>query len=320
MNRFDRVTAIMIQLQSKKVVKAQELAERFEVSLRTIYRDIRSLEEAGIPLYGEAGVGYSMADGYRLPPVMFTKEEAMAFLTAEKLVEKLTDSETSKNYAAAMFKIRSILKTQEKDFLEQVEEKIIVRKQISPLRENADLNLLPTILQAIAKKEVLSIQYFSLYQQEITSRTVEPLGILFENNKWHMIAYCRLRSAYRDFRIDRINSLKITGDRFSNEHPTFAQYLDTLSREQNLHTCVIKMSKKTSTYIEQDRYYYGFVMEEEEGVFMRMTFLTQSIEGFARWLMMFGEQATIVQPEELKERVRDLALETLSLYPIILNH
>ena len=72
MNRFDRVTAIMIQLQSKKVVKAQELAERFEVSLRTIYRDIRSLEEAGIPLYGEAGVGYSMADGYRLPPVMLS--------------------------------------------------------------------------------------------------------------------------------------------------------------------------------------------------------------------------------------------------------
>ena len=88
MNRFDRITAILIQLQSKKVVKAQDLADRFGTSLRTIYRDIRTLEEAGVPLYGEAGIGYSIVDGYRLPPVMFTKEEAIAFITAEKLMAK----------------------------------------------------------------------------------------------------------------------------------------------------------------------------------------------------------------------------------------
>ena len=91
MNRFDRITAILIQLQSKKVVRAQDLADRFDISLRTVYRDIRTLEEAGVPLYGEAGVGYSIVDGYRLPPVMFTQEEAMAFITAEKLMEKFTD-------------------------------------------------------------------------------------------------------------------------------------------------------------------------------------------------------------------------------------
>ncbi len=81
MNRIDRLSAILIQLQSKQVVKAQEVADRFGISLRTVYRDIKSLEEAGIPIGAEAGKGYFIMDGYHLPPVMFTKEEASALLT-----------------------------------------------------------------------------------------------------------------------------------------------------------------------------------------------------------------------------------------------
>src|SRR3954465_1610992 len=126
MNRIDRVTAILIQLQSRKIVKAQDIAERFNISLRTVYRDIRTLEEAGIPLIGEAGVGYSIMDGYRLPPVMFTKEEATAFLTAEKLVEKLTDTSTKESYRSAMYKVRSVLRSAEKDHLESIEDHIHV--------------------------------------------------------------------------------------------------------------------------------------------------------------------------------------------------
>src|SRR5438046_1665971 len=106
MNRLDRLSAILIQLQSKKIVKAQEIADRFHISLRTVYRDINSLEEGGIPIIGEAGVGYSIMDGYRLPPVMFTKEEATAFLMAEKILEKYTDSYNANMYKSALYKIK----------------------------------------------------------------------------------------------------------------------------------------------------------------------------------------------------------------------
>jgi predicted DNA-binding transcriptional regulator YafY len=114
MNRFDRITAILLQLQARRVVSGPALAERFGVSLRTIYRDLRTLELAGVPLYGEAGVGYALAEGYRLPPVLFTREEATALLTAEKLAARLTALLTS----AAMDKLRAVLRQPDRDHLE----------------------------------------------------------------------------------------------------------------------------------------------------------------------------------------------------------
>lgn len=314
MNRFDRVTSILIQLQSRKVVKAQDLAERFGVSLRTIYRDIRSLEEAGIPLYGEAGVGYSMADGYKLPPVMFTKEEAMAFLTAEKLIEKLADLETGKSYKEALYKIKAVLKGQEKDLLEEVEERIIVRKNLNPLRAHSKSKFLPTILQAIGQKSVLSVEYHSFYKAEQTRRCLEPIGIFYESGNWHMIAYCRLRGDYRDFRIDRISALRATEEHFLDQHPSLTEYLDILSKQKRLVKAVIRMKKEVCRYIEQDKLYYGVVMETEDGEEVEMTFLTESLEGFSRWIMMFGNQAVVLEPTKLIDRVTTLAAETLSLY------
>jgi len=106
MNRIDRLTAILIQLQTKRWITSTEIAARYEISQRTVYRDIRALEEAGVPIGSEAGKGYFLVDGYRLPPVMFTREEAGALLIAEKLVNKLTDRSVKKNFDSAIDKMQ----------------------------------------------------------------------------------------------------------------------------------------------------------------------------------------------------------------------
>src|SRR5688572_22198956 len=98
MNRIDRLTAILVQLQTKRVVKAEEIADRFEISLRTVYRDVKALMEAGVPIGSEAGKGYFIVDGYHLPPVMFTENEASAMLVGGKLVEKMTDKSIRKEF------------------------------------------------------------------------------------------------------------------------------------------------------------------------------------------------------------------------------
>jgi predicted DNA-binding transcriptional regulator YafY len=305
MNRIDRISAILIQLQSRRVVKASDIAERFNISLRTVYRDVKTLEEAGIPLIGEAGVGYSIMDGYRLPPVMFTREEATAFLTAEKFVEKLTDASTMANHKSAMYKIKAILKTAEKDLLEDMDRNIEVFKNLNQ-SHLPDNDYIQTILNSIVQKNVLSLAYFAHHSQENTKRDIEPVGIFYQDSYWHLIAYCRLRKDYRDFRIDRIKSLKVTNEFFASQHPTLKQYIAKTAKEKHLDTVIIKVEKSVYPNLSQQKYYSGFVSEKTVGNCIEMTFLTTSLEGFARWFMMFGDQAVIIEPNKLRDRVKEI--------------
>lgn len=303
MNRIDRVTAILIQLQSRKVVKAQEIADRFGISLRTVYRDVKTLEEAGIPVIGEAGVGYSIMDGYRLPPVMFTKEEATAFLTAEKMIEKLADSSTDDSYKSAMFKIRAVLRTSEKDFLENLDENIEVVKSRRQQHQTLEGTPLQSILKSIADKNVISIHYFAQYSQQKTERHIEPIGIFYLEPYWHLVAYCRLRKDYRDFRIDRINSIQFTDMIFEATHPTLKTYLDQMAEEKNVKTVVIRVDKSAMPHIGDQKYYSGFVSQVELENQFEMTFLTGHLQGFARWFVTFGDHAEIVSPVELRKKI-----------------
>lgn len=307
MNRIDRVTAILIQLQSRKVVKAQDIADRFNISLRTVYRDVKTLEEAGIPVIGESGIGYSIMDGYRLPPVMFTREEATAFLTAEKMIEKLADASTDESYKSAMFKIRAVLRSTEKDFLENLDEQIQVLKGRRLANRQLTVNPIQTILKSISGKNILSIKYFAHHSQQKTERLIEPVGVFYLDGYWHLIAYCRLRKDYRDFRIDRISDIKETAQLFDKAHPTLKAYLQQVSKEMDLHTIIIRVSKDAAHYLDDQKYYSGFVSQKDLGDVIEMTFLTASIQGFAYWYLTFGAYAEIVQPVRLKEKVKESA-------------
>ncbi len=307
MNRIDRVSAILIQLQSKRIVKAQDIADRFNISLRTVYRDIRTLEEAGIPLVGETGIGYSIMDGYRLPPVMFTIDEATAFLTAEKLVEKLTDTSTDESYKSAMYKIKSVLRSTEKEYLETIDHHIEVIDNPYLPKERTSHNSLQPILKSIAEKKVLSIHYFANHSQEKTARDIEPIGIFYYGSYWHLIAFCQLRKDYRDFRIDRINQMTYTPLPFKKEHPSLKAYLKQVTKEKELQQVVMLVDKDTVKYFGEQKYYNGFVSQRETKNQIEMTFLTCSMEGFARWYMMFGDSAEIISPDNLKQTIKKMA-------------
>lgn len=311
MNRINRVTAILIQLQSKRVVKAQEIADRFSISLRTVYRDIKTLDEAGIPILGEAGIGYSIMEGYRLPPIMFTKEEATAFLTAEKLVEKLTDTSTRETYQAAMFKIKSVLRLTERDHLENMEQYIEVIDSPYFSKTKNETAYLQNILQAISARSVINIDYFAEHSQQKTNRNIEPIGIFFMGRYWYLIAFCTLRKDYRNFRVDHIKYLSITTIHFEKEHPALRSFLSKVSKEKELHTIVIQVERPAIKYLGEQKFYNGFVSQKEVSDAIEMTFITESLEGFARWYMLFGERADIISPKKLTAIVKK-NLEALS--------
>lgn len=303
--RFDRIIAIMTQLQSKKIVKAQELADRFQVSLRTIYRDIRSLEASGVPIYGEAGVGYSLVDGYKLPPVMFSREEAESFIAAEKLMEKFTDEIMKTNFKSAVLKVKSVLRGEEKDWLESIENRVQISNRNQSIPENSP-QVLNTLFESIARKIQLELTYQSVESEIPSIRFIEPVGIYYENNFWYILAYCHLRNDYRNFRVDRILDLSKTNFSFTKEHQELDFYLKK-EPPKNEDIVRLRVHRKVANYLHNDRNYYGFISEEKKGDVVDLTFKGNYREtGIARWILMFGDYCEILEPKELKEYTLEL--------------
>lgn len=316
--KFDRIVAILIQLQSKKIVKAHELAERFEVSLRTIYRDIRTLEASGVPIYSEAGIGYSLMDGYRLPPVMFTREEASSFIAAEKLMQKFTDKELGNHYASATFKLKAVLQSSDKDWVSSIESNVLMQPTRKLFNDKTP-NTLASLFKSIAEKTQIILLYQTIEADETTERTIEPVGVFHENDNWYTLGFCHLRNDYRQFRTDRIHEIKTTEKPFTIEHQALETYLQADKQKFPTIKVRILVAKKIVKYINNEKKHYGFISEKEKGNEIEMTFMSRDIEeGFSRWFLMFGDYATILEPERLKERVLELVQKTQ--FRIKLNH
>lgn len=310
LSRFDRIVAILIQLQSKRIVKAQELADRFQVSLRTIYRDIRSLEASGVPIASEAGVGYSIMEGYRLPPVMFTREEAGSFVAAEKLMQKFTDKTLGAYYESAMYKVRSVLQGSSKDLMNALESQVLISPAHKMFNENIP-NALELLFESLAGKKQVWMRYTSFNAEKSSERNIEPVGLFHENSYWYIMAYCHLRKEYRQFRTDRIEKIRLCEETFTRKHGPLEQY-----RQPDPDCPKVKvrisMDREVSRYINVSKNYFGFVSEETKGDQVIMTFMTGDLnEGFPRWYLMFGDKARILEPAELNEKIRQLLNKTL---------
>jgi len=307
MNRIDRLAAILIQLQSRPLVKAQDIANKFSISLRTVYRDVKALEEAGVPVIGEAGTGYRLMEGYKLPPVMFNMDEATALLTASKLVQSKTDAGISKHYTAALDKIRAILRHSEKDHIEEIDEHIAVMTHPAIVHQPQTELHLQSILKAIGSSSIIDIKYTSLEKNETTRRKVEPVGIYYLGSHWYLIGWCQLRNDYRNFRTDKITQLTIISESNSKTHPPLQSFISQMSSDREVIKVVIDVEPGIVKYLGEQKYYNGFVKEEKAGDHVRMTFLTGSLMGFSRWFMLYGDHAKIVEPEELNDMVARIA-------------
>ncbi len=316
MNRIDRISAILILLQTKRIIKSYEIADRFNISIRTVYRDIRALEEAGIPIGSEAGTGYFLCEGYHLPPVMFTKEEASSLLTAEKLVEKFTDTSVNKHYKSALDKIKSVLTGREKDFLENLDSHIKIMHADPGPQENLPNNFLTDIQRALGQKQAVIIDYLALHNDKITkNRTIEPIGLCYYGFAWHMIGFCKLRNDYRDFRMDRIMKLTVTDIKYDiRNKKTLKEYWEELARTAELETVVVRFDKSIKSYVDRPKYYYGFVDEKSAGSQVEMYFLIDSLPYIGRWLLMHGNKVKIIKPDRLKTIMKQLVNELKNHY------
>lgn len=220
-NRLSRLTAILLQLQGKRIVTAAELAKKFNISKRTIYRDIKALEQAGVPVLNEEGKGYTLMEGYKVPPVMFTEKQANALILAEQLVLKNKDASFVKDYSEAIDKIKSILRYTAKDKVNLLANRTQYN-QITHQERNS--NNLSDLQNALTNYNVVSVEYITK-EGNTTSRLIEPFAFLSGEN-WYLIAYCRLRKAFRFFRLDRIQKMIVLSETFTPHNLTLQEYFD----------------------------------------------------------------------------------------------
>lgn len=223
-SRLSRLTSILLKLQSKPIVSVNQLAEHFEVSKRTIYRDLSSLEQAGVPIVPIEGKGYSLMSGYNIPPVMFTESEANAVIFGEKLIAKTKDESLINEFNNAVDKIKSVLRNSEKEKVDFLSNRTIIGKNWHDERTS---NYLSEIQKALTNFHVLKIEYQKHADTSASQRSVEPFAIYHNTSEnWVLIAWCRLRNEFRNFRIDRIKKLTNLTEKFPPHKITMEQYVE----------------------------------------------------------------------------------------------
>jgi predicted DNA-binding transcriptional regulator YafY len=225
MNRIDRLLGMLTLLQAKKFVPAEKLADKYRISVRTVYRDIKSLNEQGFPVGFQPQKGYFIMQGFFLPPVAFSTEEANALLLMNALVQGFADKSIQTHYTSALHKIQSVLRNSQKEKTDNLSQNI---KWQMPACFAHDFEYLAVIQNAISAKTLLQIEYKG-NNNETSKRQVEPIGLIFYALNWHLIAWCQMRNDYRDFRVSRIMQLKSTEIPFKKQqHIELADYMKTL--------------------------------------------------------------------------------------------
>jgi len=224
MSQLSRLISILTLLKSKRLLTATELAQKYEVSVRTIYRDIRKLEEAGVPVIPIEGRGYSLGDGYTVAPVQFTEKQANALITAQHLVNQTNDVSFVEDFKEALTKIKSVFRTSIQQKSELLHSKIHI---FDTNYENISSNALSEIQLAITNFNYVEINYQKANDPNISFRKIEPYAFYATNHKWILIAWCHLRNDFRAFRIDRIQHFKILHSTFEDRKFNLQAYFQS---------------------------------------------------------------------------------------------
>ena len=235
MNRTDRLMGIVALLQSKKYVTAEAIAERYHISVRTVFRDLRAMGEIGVPIGFEPGQGYFIVNGYFLPPVSLSMEEANALALMEPIVLRFADRSIQQHFETALAKIKLVLGKAQREKLEQTQAQTSHYLPEIYHHRLPDTAFLSPIQNALNNQTILRIEYENA-QNESTSREVEPIGLTFYSLNWHMIAWCHLRHEYRDFRVSRIRDLKTSLMPFrKKDHLNLNEFLKEMELSSQTH-------------------------------------------------------------------------------------
>jgi predicted DNA-binding transcriptional regulator YafY len=303
MNRTDRLLAIVLELQGRGQVRAQDLAAQFETSIRTIYRDIEALCEAGVPIVATPGQGYALMEGYFLPPLTFTAAEALTLLLGTTFVAGQFDANYRAIAETAGRKIEAVLPEARRAELRALRESLQI---ISPAyQDDATVpQLLGTLRMAILTRHTVQFHYHARHSERpgiwARERRADPYILTHAGGAWYLTAHCHERRALRKFRLERIERLQVTPDTFTR--PTTLPPLNDDPQDDRRVVVRALFTTEAARWVEESRNFYVVAQEHTvEGLLVKLR--VRHEEDILAWLLGWGRQARVLEPYSLRQRI-----------------
>lgn len=310
MNRTDRLLAIVLELQAHGVRRAEDLAATFEISKRTVYRDVQALCEAGVPVVAEAGRGYWLAEGYFLPPLRFSADEALMLLLGADVMAQSFDAEYRAAAEAAARKIAGALAPERRAEVQDLRESI----RIVAAAGAADETTLRTLRRAIVARHTVRLRYTARHGQhshgEQTTREADPYALVHVGGAWHLLALCHTRRALRHFRLDRIDGLELLERQFERPPGFRPRREDHAPRPLEAR---VLFAPSAARWVREARHFYT-VAEEQRDDGLLLTLRARHEHELVPWLLGWGAQARVLEPASLAAALAEAARAVARLY------
>ncbi|MFJ7746805.1 helix-turn-helix transcriptional regulator [Peribacillus sp. NPDC097295] len=315
MNKTDRLLAIVLELQRKEVVRAEDLATLFETSVRTTYRDIQALSEAGVPIIGAPGTGYSLMDGYFLPPIGFTVPEAVSLLIGTDFIEQRFDDDYRVRAQAARGKIEAILPESIRNETSRVRKAMRLLISDKQVRQSKEKEYLEKIRRAILDVQKISFHYAKRLADSEGNRhsvrTVAPYGLVLVQGSWMLVARCDLRQEIRHFRLSRMTELINLEERFElPAHFDLWEYTPPDDRHLRVR---LRFNHDIADKVKESNYHYMEDMEElQDG--LHVVLRVHQLDQLLQWVLGWGAGVIVLEPESFRNRIREETKNMLKRY------
>jgi len=305
--RLERLVSIVFLLLNHERIAASELAEKFDVSVRTIYRDINTIDRAGIPIVSHTGQngGFGIMDTYRIDKQVLSIKEMGSIVTALKGVNKaLEDQELD----LTIEKISSLIPgpiDKKPDFSSPLAIDLL------PWGEVKNKNILQQLYHTANHHKIIEIKYSAAYKKP-TKRIIEPMTLFFKGYAWYLFAFCRLRQDYRIFKISRIKEINGTNKTFTPKNKDYREVINISNSEQNRIDLKLKFSPKMKTLIEE-QYYSDQLEYLQDGHILVRTQFPKS-EWVYGYILSFGHFVEVLEPEYIREIISESAEKIKKIY------
>ena len=318
LNKTERLFALVLLLQNRPNMTSRDLAEHFGVSRRTIFRDLRTLGESGVPLtYAESG-GYEILEGYQLPPLMFSARQAATLLVGAEFTKLQPDASLRTDADAVAMKIRSVLPDSVRDYIDRLQERTVLAPFNEVDRNGAtgdEQGLWFELSEAVARQRKVKMTYYVASRDEETVREVDPLGLVYYSDHWNLIAYDHLRDDIRNFRLDQIKKLRT---RFDGFEPPAGFDLKEHLRERGTSPENVRMTVRfrNRAWRWAKRQMPADVEQElsTDDEWTEVTFEFENVAYVAKWLLRYGTDVQVVGPEALCDEIASQAEAVAASY------